>query len=273
MRRWTIGVVAFSALVLLPQPADAGGWWTSSDVHDQPLAVGESLRVRVGEVLFRTIKDAQRAETTPYFAYLVTAYNERLLDRAMRRDDPKRWWEPLSPAIQVGKVTLTDRDSNLQRGRVHLEVPDIPPGRYFFMLCDAGCQEPLGNHIPVPVHITTDVVAARAARRLERMDERLDIRFARLRQDVRQATRAARDAQHDSSEAADAIARLATRADAKPAAASSNPPLRWLSYAGWFVAGTCAGFMIRRYRRQPMVDDVVIDHVPDDARELLKTPL
>ena len=270
MRRSALFAISALILVFPAQPANAGGWWTTFDVYDQPFAIGESLTVTDQSfVLFRTMEDIEQAKTTAYFAYVVTAYDEALLDRAMTRPDPKKWWEPLSPLVKVGEVSLTGWDANLARARVHLDIPDVAPGQYFLMLCDAGCETPLGNHIPVPVHITTDVMAARTARRVERMDDSMDLRFARSRNDVRKAARAAREAQQDSNEAINAIARLAARMDATPATTTSNPLPMWVAYAGWFVAGGYTAFLIRRRPlRHAATPDVIIEHIPDDAREL-----
>jgi hypothetical protein len=43
MRRSAAFALVASALLLFQGPASAGGWWTSVDLHDQYIAVGESF--------------------------------------------------------------------------------------------------------------------------------------------------------------------------------------------------------------------------------------
>ncbi len=59
-------LLAASAFVLLQHPASAGGWWTTLDLHNQYLGIGETLTVKVAEVLYGSIEEAERAEQTPY---------------------------------------------------------------------------------------------------------------------------------------------------------------------------------------------------------------
>ena len=267
MRRTAVLLAVASALLLLQAPAPAGGWWTSLDVHEEYLGIGEPLTIKINEVLYESIEAAERAELTDYFAYLVKDFDQRSLDRAMTRPDPRDWWQPLSTPIQAGRVTLFGRDANLARGLVHLTVPDVPPGRYSLMLCDAECRTPLGNHIPVPVNVTSDAFAAQTTRRFRDLNERLTLALARVRQDVRQTRRQLRQVEADAAEALDAVAQpepaLATERE-------TNGP-SWIPYAGWFLAGAAVAFTLRR-RRKVLLPEVLIERVPDDARELTKTP-
>jgi hypothetical protein len=120
MPRRAACLIAASVLVLLQQPASAGGWWTSLGLRNQYLGIGESVTVRVSEVLFVSIQEAERAEESAFYAYLVKDFDERRLDRSMTRPNTGRWWRPLSPVIKAGEVTLTKRNANLAQGRAHL---------------------------------------------------------------------------------------------------------------------------------------------------------
>jgi hypothetical protein len=264
MRRTAAFLVAASALVLLQHPASAGGWWTNLDLHDQHLGIGETLTVKIDEVLYASIEEAKHATTTDFYAYLVNDFDRELLDRAMTRSNPRRWWRPLSPPIKVGHVTLWGRDANLARGRVRLTIPDIPPGRYTMMLCDEGCNTPLGNHIPIPVNIASDALAAQTARRLDNANERLQLALGRVRRDVKQAQRQLRIAETDAAEALDAVARLERRSATK----SDSNTFPWIAYAGWFFAGAFASLVLARRSRKSEPPHVIIERIPDDASEL-----
>lgn len=261
--------VGSALLLVLQAPASAGGWWTTLDFHDQYVAVGESLSIKIDEVLFGSIEAAERAEDTQYFAYVVKDFDQRSLDKAMSRPNPEDWWRPLTPPIRVGTVALTNRDANLTRGRVHLDMPEIPTGGYSLMLCDAGCQNPLANHIPIPVNITSDALAAQTARRLDKTNDRLTLALARVRHDVRQTQRELRRMQ-GSATAAASEADGQSHHQVPVTNRESRPP--WIAYAGWFLAGVLAVFVVMRPRRDRLAAEIVIERVPDDARELMKTP-
>ena len=267
MRRTAALLAVASTILLLQAPAPAGGWWTSLDLHDEYIGIGESLTIKINEILYDSIEAAERAEHTDYFAYLVKDFDQRSLDRAMTRPDPHDWWRPLSTPIPAGTVTRFGRDANLGRGRVDLSVPVVSPGRYWLMLCNAECRTPLGNHIPVPVNLTSDVLAAQTARRLNRSKERLTLALARVRGDVRQTQRQLRQVEADAAEAMDAVAQpeQAPVTDRD----TSGPP--WIPYTGWFLAGAAVAFTLRR-QRKVLLPEVLIKHVPNDARELTKTP-
>lgn len=266
MRLKAAWLAAASAVVVLQHPASAGGWWTTLDLHNQYLGIGETLTVKVSEVLYGSIDEAERAEQTPFYAYLVKHFDERLLDRAMTRPNPKRWWRPLSPVIKVGQVTLFARDANLTRGRAHLSIPDVPPGRYSLMLCDEGCQTPLGNHVPIPVMVSSDPLAAQTARRLGETNERMTLALARVRHDLRQAQRQLRQTEADAAKATEAVARLAET----PASNADTTAPHWIEYAGWFSAGAFAAYVIARRQRPARYPDALIERIPDDPRELTK---
>lgn len=270
MRRTVVLLVVAVGVLLSQTAAAGGGWWTSIDVHDQFLGRGESLRVKVDEVLFDSIEAAEEAEQTQYFAYLVEDFDRRALDRAMSRRNPKDWWEPVGRVFQTGTVTFENRDANLTEGRVHLEVPEVPPGRYFLMLCDAGCRTPLANHIPVRVHIASDMLAAQTTRRLDRVNERLSLALAQVRRDVRRTERELRQAEASSAQAAEA-AEEAAAPQPVPVTDRDTTPWSWIPYAGWFLAGAAVTLVLARRRLESRFPDIIINEVPDDARELTKT--
>jgi hypothetical protein len=261
MRHRSVWILCLAFVVVFIQPARAGGWWTTLDIPTY-VGVGEALDVKIDEVMYESIEGAQRAAETPFFAYLVESFDRDRLDRAMTRPQPGEWWRPLGTPIEVGTVTLFGRDANVMKGRVHIDMPDVVPGRYFLMLCDEGCRSPLGNHIPVPVTVPADPFAARTARRLESTNERMTLALARLRSELRQTRRQLAKANGVESEPVEAVA------------ASNNPPEEgtppWIAYAGWFIAGLSLAVVIGRSRGKGANPDILID-IPDDARQLTKT--
>ncbi|MDP9067991.1 MAG: hypothetical protein M3N53_06560 [Actinomycetota bacterium] len=269
MRRSALFVLTASAsLLLLQAPASAGGWWTTLDLHDQYLVVGESLELEVSEVFYDSVEEAREAHGTNYYAYLVKDFDRRLLEHAMGRPNPERWWRPLSPVIPAGQVTILEGDANLARARLHLTVPDVPPGRYALMLCDGGCHTPLGKHIPIDVTVTEDALLARTAARLEGTNQRLRLSLDRVRRDVRQTQPQLQLLQDQGDEAEGEVAAAATT----PGTELHEGMPAWIAYAGWFIAGARVAVSLRRRPTERSSDpDLFLERVPDDARELTKT--
>src|SRR3712207_3153223 len=85
MRRSNVSVLLVFLVFLLAPPAHAGGWWNSIGFEGQPVGIGESIDRRVGEVMFETLEDADRARTQSFYAYLVLEFDEAALDDAMSR--------------------------------------------------------------------------------------------------------------------------------------------------------------------------------------------
>lgn len=152
MRRTAMLLLTASLLLLSQMPASAGGWWTDLDLDSPYLGIGESFTTTAREALFESIEAAEQAERTDYYAYLVTDFDQRSLERATSRANPGDWWHPTGPAFRAGTVTMMGRDANLTRWRVHVRVPAIAPRSYWLMLCDAGCRTPLANHTPGSGH-------------------------------------------------------------------------------------------------------------------------
>lgn len=250
----------------LAPSAGAGGWWSSIGLEGQPVGMGESIDLGVSEVMFDSIEEAEEAQGQEFFAYLVRDFDQAALDDAMTRADPGKWWRPTSQPIQVGTVELTDWDSNLAKGRVDLEVPEIEPGSYFLMLCDAGCGVPLGNLIPSGVTVTDDVVAAQTARRLQELEADLTLALQQSRSELRQTRSTLRQALSDDAKRDQRIAQL----EAELVEAQDQEPVPWVAYAGWFFAGGATVFLLLRLRRsRGQKEEMLIERVPDDARELI----
>lgn len=183
MRRYLLVLVIGVAVVASAVPASAGGWWDSTGLDRQYLAPGQTLVLHSG-AFFRTAADAEAAQSVTYYAYLVRGYDRALLDRAMTRPDPKRWWALKDDAtvIKVGRVTLDDQDVNLTNARVTIKMPRVEPGRYALMLCDEGCVHPLGQVIPSPVEVVANPALARLAARVTRLTFRVETLNQQLQQ-------------------------------------------------------------------------------------------
>lgn len=155
---WCIAIAIFLSLVTMPQPpARAGGWWSSIDLDRYELLAGEPLELS-SEVFFdsRGQVDAMeqaRSGAVTYYAYLLLEWDEAVLNRAVRHDFRPDWWRTPARMLPLGQVAIGRWNSNLARARATLEVPDIEPGRYSIMVCDLGCERPLGHFVPTPVRI------------------------------------------------------------------------------------------------------------------------
>lgn len=269
MRAIKGSLLLFLLSALLAPPAAAGGWWSSIGLEGQPVGIGESIDLRVSEVMFHSIEEAEEAKGQKFFAYLVKNFDQAALDDAMTRADPGDWWTPLSEPIQAGTVELADWDSNLAKARVDLEVPPIPPGGYYLMLCDAGCAVALGDLIPSGVIVTEDVVAAQAARRLQEVEADLTLALQRARSEVRETRATLRQTRSDDAQQNERIDDLG--AQLIEAQKPDSPP--WIAYAGWFFAGLAIAFLfLRRGQSHARPDQMVIERIPDDARDLVDAP-
>jgi len=151
-------MVIVLSLVILPQAqARAGGWWSSIDLVSYELLAGEPLELS-SEVFFDSrsqVDDMEQARSgaVTYYAYLLIEWDEAVFDKAVRHDFRPDWWRTPARVLPLGRVAIGDWNSNLARARATLEVPDIEPGRYSIMLCDLGCERPLGHFVPTPVRI------------------------------------------------------------------------------------------------------------------------
>jgi len=246
--------------------ANAGGWWSYLGPPGEHFGIGETVKVR-DEVWFRTIEAAEKARTTAYYAYLVRRIDNKRLGWAMSRPQPRRWWTPPEWSVPIGTVELSRWDVNIAAATTHLEVPEVAPGMYHVMLCDAGCRTPLANVIPQRVRVTPEPLAAETARRLDRVAMRSDLRIRRLRKDLREANRQLVDVEAAAIESTRAIEQLQKEPSSPEPVTSPTP---WWAFAGWFFAGAALVFAVTRSRRkQSNLPEEFPIEVPDEARELI----
>lgn len=269
MRAIKLSILIFLGTTLLVPPALAGGWWSYLQVPGRYVGIGETIEFTENEVLFATIEEAGRAKSDGFGVFLVQSYDKRLLEDAMTRPEPDHWWEPLSTPVRIGNVDLIDPDSNLMKARVTFTVPEVAPGRYAIVLCSApNCEEPLGNVVPAEVMVTEDVLLAKTARRVANQRFENQMSFVRVRHRLKGVREQVSDLRAKIGEP-----------DPAPAAAPDSPTLTpeattpWVAYAGWFFAGVSTAFLLLRRRTVNVRPNQVLqEHIPDDARELMKVP-
>jgi hypothetical protein len=134
----------------MPQGAAGGGWWSNIQVNRTQAAPGQ--RVELGDtVAFGSADAAETAQRTqPFHVYLLRGFDYSVVERAIRMPSPGDWWSPAgAEAIEVGRVTVSVVDGNLARATATFTLPELPPGTYHLMLCDAECAEPLADVIPM----------------------------------------------------------------------------------------------------------------------------
>jgi len=268
MRRTALLLSAVVTFTLaFPGTANAGGWWSSIGRVGGHIGIGETLKVR-SEVMFRTIEVAERARTTAFYVYLVKGIDKKRLRWAMSRPQPRRWWTPPEWSIPIGNVELSRWDSNMAVATANLQVPEVTAGQYNLMLCDAGCRTPLADVIPQRVRVSPEPLAAETARKLDRVSMDSDLAIRRLRHDVREANRQLVDVAAATIESTRAIEQLQKEPSAPEPVPSPTP---WWAFAGWFLAGVAVAFSATRARRKhsSLPEELPIERVPDDARELV----
>jgi hypothetical protein len=242
-----VPVCALGVLLITPQAAVAGGWWSDIDVNRSTVAPGQRVEVNE-EVRFRSTAEAEKAaETGRFYVQLLRGFDYSVVERAMRRPSPRNWWSlGGAEAIQVGQVAVGVSGSNLGRARAAFTVPELPPGTYDLMLCSAACSEPLADVIPVNgFTVVANRATAQIAHRvevLERRTGRLAFRLA-VRADADRGRAVARDARSEVEQLEGQVASLADRG-------SSSPPVAHWAYAGWLVAGVLVGAIAALVRRR-----------------------
>jgi hypothetical protein len=244
---------ALGVLVLTPQAAAGGGWWSYIDVSRSLVAAGQRVELEV-TVSFSSAAAAQAAQQTNRFhVYLLRGFDDSVVERAMRRSSPGNWWSlGDAEAIDVGHVTVSVSDGNLGRATAVFTVPQLPPATYQLMLCDTACTEPLADVIPTEnFTVVADRATAEMAKRVERLGRRSRNQAGRLaaaRADADEALRAARTARSGVEQLKSGLSSLATEG-------RSSPPTSAWAYAGWLVAGALAGalalLVLRRRRSRP----------------------
>lgn len=261
-----VGLLPLLVLMVLAAPAAAGGWWNYVDVDKRHVAAGDRITSR-NEVMFPTIALAQQARSERFYAYLVRGIDRDLLNAGMSQGDPKRWWSRPAESFRMGRIEWVTTDSNIAVVAVEMTVPDVAPGRYGVMLCDAGCRNPFGSTVPTEglrVHATA-AAAANAERAADlrtfmqdarAMDQALAADTDALRESSRRSAALARsDAQEAMSAAARAerdVRRLEGLLTTLAADEQSSP---WPEQAGWIaaalVAAAWAGSAVYRRRVAP----------------------
>jgi hypothetical protein len=269
-------VCALGVLLLAPQPAAGGGWWTYIDPDRTTVAAGE--RVEVHElVMFRTIAEAQEASVAgQFYVYLLQGFDYSVVHQAMVSRSPQNWWSlGDAEAIQLAPVTISAKDANLASATASFTVPDLPAGSYHLMLCDAGCQEPLADVIPAEgFTIVADPATAQ-------LSERADALQRQIRQQAGDLTDELAAVERGTHRATDAAAENIRSTEALDARVSSlenegrhSPPG---VYAGWFIAGALVGtltmLVVRRRRARAPRDGGAAEWDPSDEelRELLSS--
>lgn len=251
MRRVTL--VFLLAALVLPPAATAGGWWSGIEVSRSRVAVGQRVTAEA-EVLFASTRAAAAAEARDAFSvYLLRDFDYSVVERAMRRRSPRNWWSLRgAQALEAAPVALRVLDANLAVARASFTVPDVRPGRYALMFCDAGCARPLADVVPTPgITVMADPATVAATARIERLEKRLE----RQAQELAAARADLGEARTETERTRSRLQRLAKAFESveRRLATSDNrsPGYGW-AYAGWFLAGACAsalvGFVLLRRR-------------------------
>ena len=169
-------VLAFTITALLvPSAAAAGGWWSGIDLERSTVAVGQRVKMKA-QVLFSSVSAAADARGHPYYVYLLRGFDYSVVERAMGKRSPRRWWSVNSGAgvFKVGRVVVHLSDTNLGKARASFIVPELAPGTYALMFCDAGCAHPLADVIPTRgFTVVADVATARIAQRNDQLEKRV----------------------------------------------------------------------------------------------------
>jgi hypothetical protein len=265
-------VCALGVLLLAPQAASSGGWWSYIDLERSTVAPGQ--RVEVDEpVAFRSAAAAEEArEGRRFYVYLLRGFDDSVLERAMRKAAPISWWSlGDAEAIRVAELSVSVPDSGLARARATFTVPKLPPAKYHLMLCDAGCAEPLADVVPREgFTVVADPAIAQTAQRVERLERRVRDeagRFGALRAAAKRARIAARNADSELERLERTLSSVAEEGRRSPRVS------RW-AYAGWLVAGALAGALVvlvlRRRSRPPAPAPIAAWHPSDEElRELV----
>jgi hypothetical protein len=244
------------ALALVPG-ATAGGWWSFPHLDRKTVAVGERVRLQ-SEAWFPSLTAARNAEENErFYVYLLRGLDGSMVDRAMMKPFRRNWWSPGDAEVmRVAPVRLDMAGSNLSSVRVSFTLPELALGTYGVMLCDAGCEHPLGTVVPTPgFRVVADPATAHLARRLER----LRARTAKQRRRVTAARAAAGEAQLVAEAVGSELGRLRTRVDAlerrsRVQPERGSPSVWWL--AGWPAAAAfalaLAVLLVRRRSRSPL---------------------
>jgi hypothetical protein len=207
-------------------------------VERRTVAIGQRVVARA-EAWFPSAAAAQEAQKTEFYVYLLTDLDRRMLNRAMAEPDPRDWWSlGAADAIRVGRVVLGNTSTNLPGARASFRMPVVPPDTYALMFCDAGCERPLANTIPLSgFTVAADPVTARLAIRLDEAEFRLYQTAVRLAETRRRA-------EADRTRMGARITQLASdnrRLEGRLQALESAFDPSSAKTSGWLVAGAAVG--------------------------------
>ena len=272
--RWSLAMVV-AGMILAPTPPSAGGgWWNFIDLDSSYLGIGERFTFRQ-QLAFPDSVAAAQARKEDYGAYLMRDINQRVLDRAMGKANPKRWWAPVDRMLRVGDVEILPSNGNFVNAAVRLSIPEIPTGNYYLMLCDAGCRNPLADVVPSPVVVSADALSAKTARELRRLSDSTGVQIMRLDRRVRRSSAQVRGLEDEIVQMHAQIAALRDR----PASPEERSDALWPSYlvglgGGLLIALLAMGARLAMRRKGNPVPkrETAIEDIPDDTRELTTIP-
>jgi hypothetical protein len=246
-------ICALGVLLLTPQAAAGGGWWSYIEVDRSLVAAGQRVEVQAA-VAFDSVAAAEEARTPGrFYVHLLRGFDYSVLEPAMREPDPRNWWSlGGAEAIPVGPATVSVSGANMGRASAEFTVPELQPGTYHVMLCDAACAQPLADVFPTEgFTVVADPVTVQVAQRLERLERRIRNQAGRLTAAGVDAGRERITTRNLGSE----VAQLESRVSSLAGERRSSPPVAPWAYAGWLVAGALAGalalLVVRRRRSRP----------------------
>lgn len=250
MRRAALSLsVVMGVLLAMPPAASGGGWWSSPHFPSRYLVSGETA-VAEATGLFATVEAAEDAGR--FYAYLIPDLDWRIVDRAMNSYPPGRWWRKPEGAVLVGRVEVLQRDSNLVKSRVTFEVPDLPPGRYAFMLCDFGCIRPMGDTIPVEMKLVDSPQALSLSQRIDHVSARLAAETRRVERKLEASIFEAGSAsapEYKVEYLRDRVSALERAIEQIPTT-RPDPSPTWPLALGWGLAGAASGAALVLARRR-----------------------
>ena len=271
-------LLALGVLLVTPQAAVGGGWWSYIDPSRSTVAPGQ--RVEVNEsVFFGSRAAAEEAkETGRFYVYLLRGFDYAVLEPAMRKPSPRNWWSlGGAEAIQVGRVDVSFSGPQDGRATATFTTPELAPGTYQLMLCDAGCATPLGDVIPIRgFTIVADPATANVAEGVDRLERRIHNQAREVAAARRDAGRAL-DGQRSTRSTRSELEQFEARVSSLAAESRRSPPVARWAYAGWLVAGALVGalalLLIRSRRSRPSPPAELGEWPPSDEelRELLSS--